>query len=116
MELDLEPLPPLHARHERRQFTHLDGAIRAYELDAYAERLRTKMQHTGKAAHYRKVFRLDGPIPDDDWYQLVVMFYRQNEMVAEYLHEGFQDEVAARNDWPEDVRTKLAPQPTHAHE
>lgn len=81
---------------EERRFTHLDGAIRGYEAARYQARLDSRIDVERKAARYRKVFRVDGPIADDLWYDLVVMFYRQNEMVGEYLHPGFQAAMDAR--------------------
>lgn len=42
---------------------------------------------------YRKLFRLDGPMADDDWARLVAHFFRDNELVIEYFGH-ILDEVA----------------------
>lgn len=46
---------------ERRAFVHYDGAVKAYNRSTYPTDL-TTFAGRGKGVHYRKVFRLDGPV------------------------------------------------------
>ncbi|MEO0560173.1 MAG: hypothetical protein AAF170_18550 [Bacteroidota bacterium] len=85
-----------------QQFMHLDGAVRGYEASAYDRRCEQHLGAARKAGRYRKLFRLDGPIQDEIWYQLVVLFFRFNELVGEYLHPGFQELAALRWHWPDE--------------
>jgi hypothetical protein len=69
-----------------RRFMHLDGAVRVYRKEDYRRRLGTDLrQGRSLALRYEKLFRVDGPIPDQDWAELVAHFYRGNELVREYL-------------------------------
>lgn len=79
----------LHACRDtaRRQFLHVDGAVRAYDADIYGATRENPKGERGIARHYRKLFRLDGLIPDEDWGRLVAHFFRGNELVIEYFGE-----------------------------
>lgn len=80
----------LHSERDtkRRVFSHLDGAIKGYAALTYApSRDQEPLARRGKPAVYRKLFRLDGQIPDDRWGMAVGHFFRQNELVAEHLGE-----------------------------
>ena len=77
-------------------FMRLDAAISGYPIEPYKAHLRTKISEAPKAAWYRKAFRVDSPVSEDRWCNVGVMLYRQNEMLAEYVHPGFQTMVASR--------------------
>ncbi len=67
-------------------FIHLDGAVKIYERDRYKHRYDNKMTHALKSEYKPKLFRIDGPISDTEWAQLINFFFRGNEMVLEYLN------------------------------
>jgi hypothetical protein len=69
----------------RRMISHFDGAIRAYDLEAYIERLDLRIDRAGKRAAYQKLFRLDGAIPVLSWKQVLTDYFRGNHLVPEYL-------------------------------
>ena len=112
MRIPLEPRLNryLHSARDtrRRCFDHLDGAVRVYdEREGYERRLAAKFDDAGKAQRYRKLFRVDGPMSDKLWSDLTMLFFRENEMVAEYVSEGFQTEAAEKYRWPADVVARL---------
>jgi hypothetical protein len=69
---------------ERRVFVHCDGAVKAYDRSTYPTDL-TTFAGRGKGLHYRKVFRLDGPLTADEWSRLTALWFRGNRLVLEYL-------------------------------
>src|SRR5258708_1193300 len=79
-------------------FIHLDGAVKIYHRNQYAQRTDTKMPHELKAWKKIKVFRVDTDakigqvISDDEWSRLIGLFYQENTMVAEYLNPNFVNE------------------------
>ena len=78
----------VHARWDPKErcFTHFDGAIRAYDIDKYGERLRNDIKkYPGKSTSYRKLFRIDAPLGLDTWSTLVTKFFHPNELILEYL-------------------------------
>lgn len=66
-------------------FVHCDGAVRAYDSAGYEERASQQMPPKVKAAHYRKLFRIDGRINTDDWTHVVGLWFRHNRLATEYL-------------------------------
>jgi hypothetical protein len=65
--------------------SHFDGAIRAYDSEAYLERIGFRIDRAGKHAAYTKLFRLDGAIPTADWKRVLSDFFRGNRLIPEYL-------------------------------
>jgi len=70
-----------------RTFIHLDGAVKIYERDSYQRRYDSKMTEADKSKYKPKLFRIDKPISDEEWAQLITFFFRGNEMVLEYLNK-----------------------------
>lgn len=68
-------------------FIHLDGAVKIYEQHSYLHRYDNKMTDANKSEHKPKLFRIDDPISDEEWAQLITFFFRGNEMVLEYLNK-----------------------------
>ncbi len=68
-------------------FIHLDGAVKIYERDSYQQRYDSKMTEAHKSKYKPKLFRIDEPISDEEWAQLITFFFRGNEMVLEYLNK-----------------------------
>jgi hypothetical protein len=71
---------------ENGVFIHCDGAVRAYDDQAYC--VRTEKQFvTGResATYYRKLFRIDGEIATNEWSNIVAQWFRHNTLVTEYL-------------------------------
>lgn len=75
-------------------FTHLDGALKGYPTSGYRPTREDPLARRGKASVYRKLFRVDGRIPDAAWGNLVGRFYRQNELVGEYFGDWIDERVA----------------------
>ncbi len=79
-------------------FIHLDGAVKIYHRNQYAQRTNTRMPHELKAWKKIKVFRVDANaeigqvISNDEWSRLIGFFYQENTMVAEYLNPNFVNE------------------------
>jgi len=67
-----------------RAFIHLDGAAKAFLRDTYGPTITEPTAPQGFPV-YRKLFRVDGEIPDEGWADLVAYFFRENELVVEYL-------------------------------
>lgn len=67
-------------------FVHCDGAVRAYDAQAYALRSQ-KSVVTGResATRYRKLFRLDGVITTAEWSTIVARWFNHNRLASEYL-------------------------------
>ncbi len=71
----------------RGTFIHLDGAVKIYEQDSYKQRYDSKMTEADKSKYKPKLFRIDNPISDEEWAQLITFFFCGNEMVLEYLNK-----------------------------
>lgn len=71
-------------------FVHLDGAVMIYEGSPYSGRLAANMPDEPKSSKKVKLFRIDGVIEDSEWSELVALFFRQNEMVLEYLNPAYK--------------------------
>jgi hypothetical protein len=67
-----------------RAFIHLDGAVKGYPRETYGPTVTEPMASQGIPI-YRKLYRIDGEIPDQVWADLVAYFFRENELVLEYL-------------------------------
>jgi len=66
-------------------FTHCDGAVRAYDAEAFSKRRGEDMPAETQAARYRKIFRVDGSISTEDWSDIVAKWFRHNHLAGEYL-------------------------------
>jgi hypothetical protein len=68
-----------------RVLTHLDGAVKVYLGESYANRLASKLPREFKCHKKIKLFRIDGDIDVDQWMDLLARFFRENEMIIEYF-------------------------------
>ena len=68
-----------------KRFRHCDGAVKGYNAAEYPETLTDFSTNRAKAPYYRKAFRIDGPVPTNDWSQVVSRWFRGNRLVFEYL-------------------------------
>lgn len=64
---------------------HLDGAIRLYDDEKMLARLDRNMYDAGRQTEYVKLWRVDGRISVERWKELITHYYRDNELVGEYL-------------------------------
>jgi hypothetical protein len=69
----------------QHQFTHVDGAVRAYDAQAFEKRKHEDMPPSTTANRYRKVFRVDGQIATHEWSDIVAKWFRGNVLATEYL-------------------------------
>jgi hypothetical protein len=71
------------------RFIHLDGAVRAWRREDYEARRTSRLPAVPKTSHYVKTFRVDAPedgeIPLEAWMRLLNCYFRDNELVQEYL-------------------------------
>ncbi|WP_157602317.1 hypothetical protein [Sphingomonas sp. PR090111-T3T-6A] len=76
-----------HAEYDlnAKAVSHFDGAIRAYDGDAYLDRIDHRIDRAGKYADYTKLFRLDGEIPVPRWKAVLTDWFRGNRLIPEYL-------------------------------
>ncbi len=77
-----------------RGFVHVDGAAKAFPRDTYGPTIENPSAPQGDPI-YRKLFRIDGPIPDKEWSHLVAHFFRGNELVIEYFGDVLDEREAA---------------------
>src|SRR5260370_38993554 len=83
---------PMHA------FIHLDGAVKIYRRNQYAQRHATMMPNEFKVWKKIKVFRIDADveggqaISDNEWSRLLGLVFQENTLVAEYLNPNFVNE------------------------
>ena len=89
-----------------RCITHFDGAIRAYPVEKYLERIELNIDRAGKHSEYTKLFRFDGSLGVNQWKRLLSDFFKGNPLVPEYL--------GAPTDGLEDVRRAAAEQQLRA--
>jgi hypothetical protein len=79
------------------RFIHLDGAVKAYLADAYPSRRQAHVPDEPRARWKPKLWRVDGDIALEAWVELVCFFFRQNEMVVQYLNPtAFEEEFEER--------------------
>ena len=76
-----------HAEYSKcaNAFTHFDGAIRAYNGEAFLDRIDNSIDRAGKHSDYTKLFRFDGPIPIELWKTILTSYFRGNYLVPEYF-------------------------------
>jgi hypothetical protein len=70
---------------DRHHFVHCDGAVRAYDAQAFEVRKHEEMPASIPANQYRKVFRVDGEISTQEWSDIVAKWFRHNALATEYL-------------------------------
>lgn len=87
----------LHAERDTagRRFTHVDGKVRRYPTQTYKIDRATPQGDAGAHSHTRKLWRVDGPMTDEEWGDLVGFYFRDNELIAEYFGEVFPTMRAA---------------------
>jgi len=75
----------LHAMRDwrSRRWVHVDGAVKAHQLSEYGPTVHNTNASQGPVVAYRKLWRVDGPIKDDDWGRLLGHHFRNNELVIE---------------------------------
>lgn len=82
----------LHAQRDWRQkkWIHVDGAIKSYAPKDYGPTPEHTNLPKGESA-YRKLWRLDDDISNDDFGRLLGHHFRHNELVLEYFGELIDD-------------------------
>lgn len=71
---------------DTHHFSHLDGAIRQYDIDSIHKRRYTPLDKSGKKSNYKKIFRADGNIPFDLWKRIISSFSPYNNSIIEYFN------------------------------
>ena len=77
----------LHAIRDwrRRRWIHVDGAVKAHRAADYKASRHDPSATKGAVVAYRKLWRIDGHISDEDWGRLLGHHFRENELVIEYF-------------------------------
>jgi hypothetical protein len=65
---------------------HIDGAVKVYLKDTYADRKNSYIPKEMKCYKKIKLWRIDGDIDFDSWINLISFFYKGNEMIIEYFN------------------------------
>jgi len=88
----------LHAERDtkQRRFTHVDGKLARYPVETYGPATGGPDAPLGHFERARKLWRVDGPMSNELWLELVTLFFRDNELVEEHLTEALR--AAARAD------------------
>lgn len=86
-EVQIRGARHLHAVYNKRLhlLTHLDGAVRIYNGDSLAARIREHVRDAGKAGTRVKVFRTDSPVRPEVFSAIAEAFFFRNYDVARYF-------------------------------
>jgi hypothetical protein len=81
----------LHAERDTnaRHFVHVDGKLRRYARETYGPSAMNPRAGFGPHSHSRKLWRVDGPLTDDQWCNLVGLYFRGNELIEEHFKAAF---------------------------
>lgn len=74
-----------------RRFTHVDGKIARYPTDIYAPSATSPRALPGPPERTRKLWRVDGPMSDEQWMEVVGLFFRGNELIGEHFEHAFAE-------------------------
>jgi hypothetical protein len=80
----------LHAIYDpaMEAITHLDGALRIYDMDQFEERLAAgHLRKAGKAGVRRKIFKIDEPVKRDAFSLIAQAFFVWNDDMKTYFTE-----------------------------
>jgi len=85
----------LHAERDTvaRGFTHVDGKMCRYDAAAYLPTPQVPNANPGVPDKSRKLWRVDGPMTDEQWRTLIGLFFRGNELIGEHFAETFPDQA-----------------------
>ncbi len=76
---------------DTEDFVHFDGAMRSYTLEEISDRLDKTFTEYGRKAEYKKLFRIDGKIPLDQWKALITHYMQGNPLIYEYF--GLKEKI-----------------------
>lgn len=82
------------------EIDHFDGSIRMYSDADMLNRLEVNLNHAGRHTEYTKLWRVDGIIDVRTWKRLLSDYFRDNNLVGEYLgaKDPCLDEMRATRD------------------
>lgn len=78
-----------------RSFTHLDGKVKLYEQKSYGASVIAPNAPLGPASTDRKLWRVDGPLTDERFADLLGTYFRGNELVGEHFKDALRWPAAA---------------------
>ena len=87
----------LHAIRDwrRQRWIHVDGAVKAHQAVTYQATRDDTSAAKGPVVAYRKLWRIDGQVSDEDWGRLLGHHFRENELVAEYFGSVLDERTEA---------------------
>jgi hypothetical protein len=85
----------LHAERDTstRKFTHVDGKIVRYPTETYGPTATNPRALPGPHERKRKLWRVDGPMSDEQWMEVVGLFFRGNELIGEHFEDAFAERI-----------------------
>jgi len=85
----------LHAERNTttRTFTHVDGKVVRYLTETYEPSASHPRARPGPPDRARKLWRVDGPMSDEQWMEVVGLFFRNNELIGEHFEDAFAERV-----------------------
>mgnify|MGYP000925291914 CR=1 FL=1 len=88
---------------ETKEIIHLDGAIRAYDMEQYLDRIDVSIDKAGKHSQYTKLWRVDGIMKLSMWEKIILDYYRDNTLVGEYFGIDTKEEYS-KTERPEKIK------------
>lgn len=85
----------LHAERDTsaRKFVHVDGKIVRYLTETYGPTETNPRALPGPHERRQKLWRVDGPMTDEQWMEVVGLFFRGNELIGEHFEDAFAEQV-----------------------
>ncbi len=85
----------LHAERDTstRKFMYVDGKIVHYPTETYAPTATNPRALPGPHERKRKLWRVDGPMSDEQWMEVAGLFFRDNELIGEHFEDAFAERV-----------------------
>jgi len=85
----------LHAERDTsaRKFVHVDGKIVRYLTETYGSTETNPRALPGPHERRQKLWRVDGPMTDEQWMEVVGLFFRGNELIGEHFEDAFAEQV-----------------------
>lgn len=72
----------------KKEFTHLDGACKVYDIESYKKRYMVSLLRAEHAPKYTKIFRIDGKISSGIWIDLVYRYFYPNILINELFEKN----------------------------
>jgi hypothetical protein len=68
-------------------------SVLTYPTETYGPTAANPRARPGAPERRRKLWRVDGPMSDEQWMELVGLFFRGNELIGEHFEDAFAERV-----------------------